>query len=247
VVVLRTWLVALLASLFVVAAPLASAHAQSVPASDRAEARSLFAAGQAAVEAGRWTDALDAFHRAYVLTHSASALFNAAFALRALGRYQDAEVAFEELLALDGLRPAMRTESEEYLAEIRRRIARVALEGLPDDAITTVRLDGDGQEDDGSRPLVLRADPGHHAIDVSLTGHTRFEWSGALTDGQTLHVAVSLPLEGASSRPLEIYEEAWFWVVVGVGALAIGGAIAGGIVADQQAQLTGESGMVLHL
>jgi hypothetical protein len=234
-------------------------------AADREEARALFAAGQAAVDGGRWTDALDAFHRAYELTHAPSALFNAAFALRALGRYQEAAAAFEELLELDGTRRAMRTEATGYLQEVRERIAHVSLTGLPEDAITTVRLDAEGVPDDGTRPLVISADPGHHAIDVTLAGHERFEWSGELAGGQSLDVPVSLPAivvaaattvdapretTGPGDAPPgsgSVVDEAWFWVVIGVAAAGIAGGIVGGVVADDQAQLRADTGMTVHL
>ena len=143
--VLLPWasMLRLLASLVLAALLVLSSTASAqTSATDREEARALFAAGQAAVDGGRWTDALDSFRRAYELTQAPSALFNAAFALRALGRYREAEVAFEELLALEGTRRAMRTEATGYLTEVRGRIAHLALEGLPEDAITTVRLDG---------------------------------------------------------------------------------------------------------
>ena len=58
---------------------LASSASAQTSAPDREEARALFAAGQAAVDGGRWTDALDAFHRAYELTHAPSAKLANAF------------------------------------------------------------------------------------------------------------------------------------------------------------------------
>ena len=207
-----------------------SAVAQTTQ-SDRAQARALFVAGQAAVESGRWTDAHENFRRAYELTGAPSALFNAAFALRALGRYQEAALAFEELLGLRNVGRPMLAEARGYLAEVRDRIARIELEGLPSEA-TTVRLDGAGVNDDGARPLVLRMDPGRHALDVSLLGHTRFEWTGEMTDGQALHLVVSLPAEA----PASLFEDAWFWVVVGLAAAGVG-AIVAGVVADDAAQV----------
>jgi len=223
--------------------------AQSTRSSDREQARALFAAGQAAVDAGRWTDALDAFRRAYELTHAPSALYNAAFALRALGRYEESERAFVELLSLPTLRQPMRVEATGYLTEVRARIAHLQLDGLPDDAITTIHLDAEGVADEGERPLVLTTDPGHHALDVSLPGHARFEWVGDLADGQSLHIAVSLPLEtgSGSARPTQVWEEAWFWVVIGVAVAGVAAGIIGGVVADQQAQLQPQSPLVVRL
>ncbi len=233
----------LVALLLFSAAPV---HAQPSPG-DREQARALFAAGQAAIDAGRWTDALDAFQRAYELSHLPVTLFNAAFALRALGRYEDAAAAYEALLAQDHVPHPMVVEARGYLEEVRARIASITLEGLPDDAITTIHLDAEGVADDGTRPLRLSTDPGHHAIDVSLTGHQRFEWAGELANGQALQLAVSLPisLDGpGTSRPTEIYEEAWFWVVMGVVVVGAAAGIIGGVIADQQAQFRGADGAI---
>lgn len=247
--------VAVWVSMVVCVAVASPAAAQSD--ADREQARALFAAGQAAVDAGRWTDALDAFRHAYELTHVPSALFNAAFALRALGRYREAETSFVELLALEATRPAMRTEAEGYLAEVRERIAHLSLEGLPPGAQPVIRLDATPVVDGGERPLVLPADPGHHLLDVTLEGHQRFEWAGDLTAGQTLPLQVSLPflLEDdlgpaaapAPSGPHSIIEEAWFWVVIGVVVVGAAGGIVGGVLADQAAQLQPMSSMPVHL
>jgi len=208
-----------------------SAVAQTTTQRDRAQARALFVAGQAAVDSGRWTDAHESFRRAYDLTGAPSALFNAAFALRALGRYQEAALAFQELLGLRNVDRPMLAEARGYLAEVRDRIARIELEGLPLET-TTVRLDAVGLIDDGARPLVLRMDPGRHALDVSLLGHARFEWAGEVTDGQTLHLVVSLPAEA----PASVFEDAWFWVVVGLAVAGVGAVVAG-VVADDAAQV----------
>lgn len=232
--------------------PAAHVEAQMSDA-DREEARALFAAGQAAVDAGRWTDALDAFQRAYELTHVPSALFNAAFALRALGRFRDAEAAFVELLSLEGTRPDMREEATTYLEEVRGRLATVRLIGVPDvtpEAAPVVRLDAVPVTDDGTRPLELHADPGHHALDVSMPGFDRFEWTGDLADGEVRTLAVELfPLSTATAPAGggDITSEAWFWVVLSVAVLGVAGGVVGGVVADDQAQLRPESMMTIRL
>jgi len=219
---------------------------------DREEARALFAAGQAAVDAGRWPDALAAFERAYELTNVPSALFNAAFALRALGRFREAELAFSELLTLEGTRDDMRAESEGYLAEVRARLATVRLLGLPDaEGELVVRLDATPVPDPGVRPLEFRADPGHHVVDVSRPGYDRFEWTGELTNGEARTLAVELFPSSAGSSSAEggdVTSEAWFWVVMGiVAAGSIAGGVVGGIFADQAAQLQPESMMSVRL
>jgi hypothetical protein len=213
--------------------------------SDRAQARALFAAGAAAVDAGRWADAVDSFGRAWDLTHAPSALFNHAFALRALGRYREALAAFDELLAIEGISEATRAQSTELRDEVRGRIALVRLVGLDPTVTHTVRLDGAGVEDALTRPLVLQSDPGSHTIDVARPGFERFEWVGSLGDGQMLDVAVELRPEAAPGGGGNVLEEPWLWIVIG--AVVLGGAAVGIWYADDQAQLRPESMMVVPL
>ena len=227
------------------------AHAQMSDA-DREEARGLFAAGQAAVDAGRWTDALDSFQRAYGITHVPSALFNVAFALRALGRFREAESAFVELIALEGTRDDMRTEANTYLEEVRARLGTLRLVGVPDlvdGSGPLVRLDAVPVTDDGSRPLSVFADPGHHALDVSMPGFDRYEWTGDLADGEVRTLAVELfpGSSGAAANSGGIETEAWFWVVVGAVVLGAAGGVVAGVLLDEQAQLQPESMMPIRL
>jgi hypothetical protein len=222
--------------------------ARQLSDADRAQARALFQAGAAAVDAGRWADAVESFRSAYALTGAPSALFNTGFALRALGRYREARDAFVELGGIGSVSEAMRAQSEELLAEVRMRIARVRLGGLVAEARYGVRLDGVGVEDGGARPLVLEADPGTHAVDVTLAGFEPFSWSGPLGDGALVEVpvtlvAIQIPGSGGGGG---VADEAWFWLLIG-GVVAVGAGLATYFVLDDQAQLRGESPMVIRL
>ncbi len=231
------------------ARPTEDASARQLTDADRAQARALFQAGAAAVDAGRWADAVASFRSAYELTGAPSALFNTGFALRALGRYREARDAFVELATLDNVSDAMTTQGQELLAEVRMRIARVRLGGLEDEPRYGVRLDGVGAEDSGTRPLVLEADPGTHAVDVSLAGFEPFSWSGALADGALLDVPVvltRLAVTGGSGGGGGVAEEAWFWLLIG-GLVAVGAGLTTYFVLDDQAQLRGENPMVVRL
>jgi hypothetical protein len=85
------------------------------------EARDLFVRGTSFVENGQWADAITTFSQAYELSGVPPALYNVAFALRALGRHVESRDAFEALLERhrDDLDPEMRTLSERYVEEER--------------------------------------------------------------------------------------------------------------------------------
>lgn len=230
-----------------------AATSDSLSESDRAEARALFAAGAAAIDAGRWTDAVSSFRRAYELTHVPSALFNAAFALRALGRYREAVRDFDELLGLERTSDDMRAQATELRDDARAHLAIVRLVGLDDEARHLVRVDGEALEDTGDRPLVVTLDPGRHVLDAVRDGHERWEWTGTLENGAMLDLAVELVPEvvvlGASAvepapASRSVAEEPWLWIVVGL--VVAGGAAFAGWYADDQAQLRPESGQVVR-
>lgn len=210
---------------------------------DRAQARALFQAGAAAVDAGRWADAIESFRAAYALTHAPSALFNTGYALCALGRYRESLAAFSELLALPNVADAMRTQTEELSTEVRGRIALIRLQGLDSELRYGVRLDGVALEDGGDRPLPVQADPGPRTLDVILEGYETFTWSGQLGDGQATDVLVELtPLRVAGGS---VVDEAWFWALIG-GLVLVGGGLAAYFIADDAAQLKPNQPLVIH-
>jgi tetratricopeptide (TPR) repeat protein len=230
------------------------AAAQDDGDADMQEARSLFVAGVAAVDAGRWADAIRSFSRAYELSGRPIALYNVAFALRALGRHVEARDAFERLLRLHGpdLDDTRRRESEGFLREERARVATLQLVGLSHDLRYGVRLDGDGVEDDGDRPLSLEVDPGDHALVVGADGFEDFLWEGDVGDGQRLEVRVTLEAipvvsggGGGDEDDGGILSSPVFWIVAGV--LVAGGAAVAGYVLWQDAQLDCEVSRCVEL
>lgn len=208
-------------------APL-SLRAQTVDR--RAAALHAFEAGEAAAEEERWADAITAFREAYDLTGVPTALFNVAYALRALGRYVEARQAFEELFTLR-VPEEIRADAEAYRDEVTARIAHVELEGLDEAIDYEFRLDG--QIVDAAGTHVIDCDPGNHRIEVHRIGYVPFEWSGTVGEGQRRSLTVELsPLPTAGGN---LAEEPWLWIVIGV--VVVGGAVAAGFIIDDQAQL----------
>jgi tetratricopeptide (TPR) repeat protein len=227
-----------------------------------AEARALFQAGEAAVEAGRWADAVDSFRRAYELSNVPAALFNLGYALRALGRHREARDAFAELLREHPrFDRELREEARRYEAEAEARIAMVQLQGLAADIRHVLRFDGRPIADDGARPISLEADPGAHTLTVRLEGRTPFVWEGDLGPGQRLAIDVELPMltsasgerwtGGEPEAPVDeddgsVIESPWFWILLSVGLLGAGAGITGYLLWDA-AQIDPESNRVYTL
>jgi len=238
-----------------VIAPLSASAQRARPSeNDVAEARALFVAGQAAVDSERWADAVDSFQRAYVLVHAPSALYNVAYALRALGRHRESRDAFERLLTgHENLPEPLLTESRRYLEEERGRVAVLMLEGLDPDTTYTVRLDGESRQDDGRRPLLAEADPGSHTLTVRAPGVDQpFVWEGHVDEGAHPRVAVHFeaPLRaGGGDEPHPhrggVLRSPIFWTVVGV--LVVGGAVTAGVMLGGGNTVSPQSDRVYNL
>jgi len=222
------------AGLVLGAAPAAAQQDCAPTDVDIQEAQALFVAGGAAIEAGRWADAIDNFSRAYQLTCAPSALYNYGVALRALGRHREARDAFDRLLTdHPDLGGETRSNAETYLREESARVAVLELVGVAPDARPELSLDGVGIADDGERPILLETDAGSHSLVARIPEHQPFVWEGRLEDGQRARIDVvfdAIPTGSGGVDPLAV-------ILPIVGALLIGGAIATIVVLQEEAQL----------
>jgi hypothetical protein len=169
--------------------------------SDVARARELYASGLAAIDDSRWADALGIFRESYTLSPTTPALFNVALVLRALGRVRESRDTFAQLLGALGEADPIHSAASVMRAEAASRVVALILEGLPARGVGRLRLDGSLVLDPGTRPFVLEADPGTHALAVDAPGYDPFEWRGELRDGQRERVHVVLEEPGAPIWP----------------------------------------------
>ena len=200
------------------------AHAQlagpsGVPTeSDRAEARVVYERGLEDVEAGRWADALEAFSAAYRLSGVAPALFNAATAMRALGRNVEAREALDRLLAEhDDLDETVRVVATQMREEVAARVAILELAGIPEGAADlAIRVDANPVADTGARPLPVDVDPGYRRLAVESRALGRFAWEGDVAEGAHVPIEVELERDDGGIP---------WWVFAGGAALVVGAAI----------------------
>jgi tetratricopeptide (TPR) repeat protein len=210
-------------SIVVVLTSVSSAHAQGCAGGsspeELAEARQLFVSGSADVDAGRWSDAIAKFDRAYSLSCAPSALYNLAMALRALGRHRDARDAFDRLLREHpNLTGELRTNGTNYREEEATRVAVLILAGIDANVSPELHFDGETLADSGARPIQIETDAGSHSFTAQIPEHQPFLWEGRLSDGQHEMVQVTF-------APLAAREE-MDWVVpviIGVAAAAVVG------------------------
>jgi hypothetical protein len=199
--------------------------------SDVERARSLYAEGLAAIDDGRWADALGAFRTSYELSGAAPALFNVALVLRGLGRMREARDTLDRLrTALADADASIAQVAAAMRAEAAARVAVLEVDGLPEPGVGRVLFDGTPLEDAGERPHTLEIDPGAHALSVVVPGFEPFAWQGTIGDGARERIEVRLvPHE---DMPL------WPWLVGGGALLAVGAVILGVVLGTQQSDLT---------
>ena len=224
------------------AQPTAVESAPAAPETSRA--RTLFEQGLQAAEEGRWADALPLFEESYALSNELAALYNLGATLRALGRHVESRDALRRRLADPRpIAPELRTEVEAMLADEESRIAVLRVEG--GESIESLRLQLDAREvpAPAAWPLELSLDPGAHVLEASAPGRVDQRWEGRLASGDRQAVVLDLPLV---PRGEEVWESPWFWVIVG--AVVVGGAVAGAVIAQEEAQLDPRGdGFVLRL
>ncbi|MGE0792445.1 MAG: hypothetical protein AB7S26_42615 [Sandaracinaceae bacterium] len=208
--------------LVVAVAPRAAAQEEG-GSSERAEA--LFNRGMEALEGLRFADARDRFRASLGAYPNGATAFNLGLAYRGLGESRAAIEVWSGLL--DGrygeLAGEQLEEVSRLVAEERTRLARLEVRTTVD-APLSVRIDGEDMDEIApeSRQIYV-LDAGRHILVGRAEGFEVAERTVQLTAGEderlTLTLAPQTRVDGA------IYEEAWFWTVLGV--LVLGGAAAG--------------------
>lgn len=250
----RAWAVALAtaAALAAVAAPASAAEGASVGVAERYEA------GKAALEAGRFDDALAAFEAAEGLVVDEvtrwQVLLGLALTHELADRPLEAIARYREFIRRsDGSPRAAQPKWRARRSEARTSIATLegvalqthgalTIEGGPE--VTEVVVGSPAGATRVAPPAVLYLPPGAWAVTASAPGRTAFSREGTLRVGDRLSVVVTLPLPapprpsppavadrpaGGGAAPVAP------WIAVGAGAavIVVGAVFTGLAVADR--------------
>jgi tetratricopeptide (TPR) repeat protein len=213
------------------------AFADGPSKADAKRARALFDEGVALSDDGKWADALSMFQRSDALVSSASARYNIAATLRALGRYVEARGVLDEILAdapnlKPPMKPALKGDVEKLLGEVKEKIVTVALKVSP--ASAAVQMDGNALPlGEGGK---VEVDPGRHVFVVKAAGYdtttvTRTLWSSDIEVRLTAPKSVVVVEREVVVTERPFYTRAWFLTTVGV---VVAGAVTAAIVVAAQ-------------
>jgi hypothetical protein len=173
-------------------------HAQEAPSAEvpeTNEARSLFQAGVADYEAGRYGEALGEFEQAFRLKPHPAVQVNIANCYDRLKRPVDAVEHFEAFLASGEGSVDQRAEVQIALAELSKQIGMLSLHITPTTA--HINLDDGGE---------LRHDghwvsPGRHHLEISSPGYESAVRDIDVRPGEVAEVRVDLAREASAHAP----------------------------------------------
>jgi hypothetical protein len=202
---------------------LAGSAAWAGPAEDKA-ARAKFDEGISLSDAGRWSEALEAFRESDKIKPAASARYNIAATLRALGRYVEAKQVGQSVLDdADTLKPKPKTleQVRALLDEVNAKIAHVEVVVRP--AAARVEIDGVALEHTAGERVDV--DPGRHVFIVRADGYDTTTVTREIPSGDS-RLELGAPKKVVAPPPEEeegtpAYASPWLWTGVGVGVAAV--------------------------
>lgn len=161
---------------------------------DKAASKQLIRQGNAALDKGRFDDALADFEQAYQRFPSPKILFNQGQALQGLERNLDALLAYRRFLeeAKDAA-PGVQAEARQQISNLTAKIGRLDVRCNRQGAL--VRVDG---AERGSTPLAepLLVTPGQHTVTLDWQGERKSAALGVSAGRVTAHEVAFAPRPG---------------------------------------------------
>lgn len=235
------------------------AHAQ-VQARTAAAARSLFQQGIACTDQQDWACAVDRFGQAYGLRPSPVIGSNYAIALMHLERWVEASEAFRAVERDESASAELRADATHYIAEIAPRLGRVTIRTTGPREGVTITMNG--SDNTALVGVAVPSDPGDQLVEARRDGAVVASASAHVESGASVTVELVIPeapppdeapvvsvapvvapdpalsaaLDSTPVEPAhqpEVYEQWWFWTIVGVGLAGIGAGVTAGVLTSQ--------------
>jgi hypothetical protein len=230
-----------IATAIAIALALASSNARA-QAHDPVAAEALFHAGRTLVDQGDYADACPKFDESEKLDPAAGTLINLADCNEHVGKLAVAWEEWQE--ALDMLPPGddRIPETKHRFALVDARVPRLVVHLSPPSS--SARVVRDGVDLGGVFDVPLPMDPGKHALRIVEPAHEDATYDVTLAEKETKKIDVALGKPTATSKPIvapPIVDTSSddpgadrrraAWLVGGVGVVALGVGVVGGLVA----------------
>jgi len=158
-------------------------------ADDKDEARALVQTGVSLLNKKDYRGALSVFKDAYTKYRSAKILLNIGTTLKALGRDNEAANTYQAYLDASDTDPSRKGVIDALLADLDKKLARIALTVLPADAEVQINL-GDWMP--AAEAHLLRVAPGSFAVKARKPGFAPAERRGDAAIGTRVDVSIHL-------------------------------------------------------
>lgn len=186
------WCIVLCLALAAVVAP-ATASAQEPTAEQRAQARELYAAGQAHFQAGEYQAALDAYQQTFQTVPNPQVLLAISLAQERLGHPEEARATLERYLILRPDAPDRAAVETRIAALPAATTGTVHVTCTPSGA--SIELDGHAI---GTGTAETTTAPGSHELRVSLAGHDPITRQIDVTAGHRIDLELALVAQAAA-------------------------------------------------
>jgi tetratricopeptide (TPR) repeat protein len=206
------------------------------------DARCHFQRGQSCYETGDHECAVNEWQAAYNMDSRPALQYNLAQAYERLGRYDEAVRSYEVYIASAAPDDQRATLARGRVAQLQQRLGNtsVVFSGGPEGA--QIFVDG-GDRGRLPHPDPLRVEPGSHRIVIRAEGYQDFVSTVAVSPGQSATVEIEMVpgQSGLASTGGSIPLVGIIVAAVG-GAVAIGGAVTGGLALSRAGQANARTG-----
>jgi hypothetical protein len=168
-------------------------------------AQQLFNQGVEAAHENRWSDAREAFERAYHLSARPVVLINLAAAEVRTGRLKEAADNYRRILQGDSSPETsqFRKAAADVLPSLAARIPRIRLHTSGLGGTDVLEIDGDEIPSEQIEEPHL-VDPGPHVVAIKRSGSERLRVSFSVAEGESHEISIPAPLDPVNLNAPEV-------------------------------------------
>lgn len=201
----REWVSPFVARAVALAAALAGVSSPGAALAAEDAAQQLFNHGVEAARQNHWSDAREAFERAYHLSARPVVLINLAAAEVHTGRLKEAANSYRRILQGDSSPETspFRKAAADVLPSLEARIPRIRLHTSGLTGTDVLEIDGEeipSEQIEEPHPV----DPGPHVVAIKRAGVERLRVSFSVAEGESHEISIPAPLDPVNLNAPEV-------------------------------------------